>query len=288
MGTRGRPAPGVHHRRRRRAGRLPHRHLTRPPAPGWCGPGRPGPRSAIRRGGYRSVTLRVRVRYSRVTKQILVAEFLRAQAAWRLARAQRDPVRAARCAAALLDAAAFVATLTAGRPGPGRAGRGPGVSAATSSIPGRRRPDRRWWQFGDPPYAGPRDLLTALAAAVSPGPDALSAAASRAARPVRPAAGGPAPRNRPAGPPRGAGTPARPRPWRRGPGPGPAQARTRVSSPLRNRWQRTPPVARPLAGYSRYGVTFTVAAAVPGSAPLLPATVTTTASPASPGAPPGT
>ncbi|HYQ33040.1 MAG TPA: DNA gyrase subunit A, partial [Lapillicoccus sp.] len=28
----------------------------------------------------------------------------------------------------------------------------------------------------------------------------------------------------------------------------PAQARTRVSSPLRNRWQRTPPVARPLAG----------------------------------------
>ena len=25
----------------------------------------------------------------------------------------------------------------------------------------------RWWQFGDPPYAGPRDLLTALSAAVS-------------------------------------------------------------------------------------------------------------------------
>ena len=23
----------------------------------------------------------------------------------------------------------------------------------------------RWWQFGDPPYAGPRDLLATLAAA---------------------------------------------------------------------------------------------------------------------------
>src|SRR5215472_9088850 len=34
-------------------------------------------------------------------------------------------------------------------------------------------------------------------------------------------------------------------------GPGPAQASTRVSSPLRNLWQRTPPVARPLGGYSR-------------------------------------
>ena len=61
-------------------------------------------------------------------------------------------------------------------------------------------------------------------------------------------------------------------------GPGPAQASTSTSSPLRNRWQRTPPVARPLGGYSAYGVTFTVTAAVPGSAPALPATVTTTGS----------
>ena len=36
-------------------------------------------------------------------------------------------------------------------------------------------------------------------------------------------------------------------------GAGPAQAVSRVSSPLRKRWQRTPPVARPLAGYSREG-----------------------------------
>src|SRR5262249_60723335 len=48
---------------------------------------------------------------------------------------------------------------------------------------------------------------------------------------------------------------------------------------------RPPPVARPLAGYSRYGVTFTVAAPVPGSAPTAPATVTTTGPPA--GSPPG-
>src|SRR5690242_6588622 len=71
-------------------------------------------------------------------------------------------------------------------------------------------------------------------------------------------------------------------------GPGPAQASTRVSSPLRNLWQRTPPVARPLGGYSRYGVTFAVAAPVPGSAPVLPATVTTTGSPVPAGAVPTT
>ena len=56
----------------------------------------------------------------------------------------------------------------------------------------------------------------------------------------------------------------------------PAQAKTRVSSPLRKRWQRTPPVARPLAGYSLNGVTFTAPGSVPGSAVEDPETVTTT------------
>src|SRR5690348_6982288 len=56
----------------------------------------------------------------------------------------------------------------------------------------------------------------------------------------------------------------------------PAQAKTRVSSPLRNRWQRTPPVARPLAGYSLNGVTFTEPDSVPGSAEEAPETLTTT------------
>ncbi len=100
-----------------------------------------------------------------MTEEILVAEFFRAQAAWRLARADGDPVRAARCAAALLDAAAFVATLTP-----------QDTDLAALDAAGCFRGDAfdpgpagvlicRWWQFGDPPYAGPRDLLTALSAA---------------------------------------------------------------------------------------------------------------------------
>ncbi len=69
--------------------------------------------------------------------------------------------------------------------------------------------------------------------------------------------------------------PAAVAPWA---GPAPAQASTSTSSPLRNRWHLTPPVARPLAGNSAYGDTFTLAAAEPGSAPVLPAAVTTTGS----------
>src|SRR6185436_6211480 len=61
-------------------------------------------------------------------------------------------------------------------------------------------------------------------------------------------------------------------------GAGPTQASSRESSPLRKRWQRTPPVARPLDGYCRNSVTFTEPASVPGSARELPATVATTAS----------
>jgi hypothetical protein len=57
----------------------------------------------------------------------------------------------------------------------------------------------------------------------------------------------------------------------------PAQAMTSTSSPLRNRWQRTPPVARPLPGNSCSGVTLTLSPAAPGRAPVVPATVTTTA-----------
>ena len=63
---------------------------------------------------------------------------------------------------------------------------------------------------------------------------------------------------------------------RAGRGSGPRE--DELSSPLRKRWQRTPPVARPLAGYSANGVTLTEPASVPGSAVEDPATVTTTAS----------
>ena len=93
----------------------------------------------------------------------------------------------------------------------------------------------------------------------------------------------PDPSLRPSGGGSGTGVPAAVAPRA---GPGPAQASTSTSSPFRNRWQRTPPVARPLGGNSAYGVTFTLAGAVPGRAPSLPATVTTTGSAASPPAEP--
>ena len=57
----------------------------------------------------------------------------------------------------------------------------------------------------------------------------------------------PEPSRRPSGGGRSTGVPASVAPRA---GPGPAQASTSTSSPLRNRWQRTPPVARPLGGYS--------------------------------------
>jgi hypothetical protein len=94
-----------------------------------------------------------------------MAEFLRAQAAWRLARAGADPVRAARCAAALLDAAAFVVTLTEDDDDLAALARA-GCFGGEVLDPGARGLQiARWWQFGDPPYAGPRGLLTAMAAA---------------------------------------------------------------------------------------------------------------------------
>jgi hypothetical protein len=101
-----------------------------------------------------------------VTRQILLAEFLRAQAAWRLVRAGNDPIRTARCAAALLDAAAFVVTLAEDDEDLAALARA-GCFGDEAFYPGARGLQlARWWQFGEPPYAGPRDLLTSLAAAV--------------------------------------------------------------------------------------------------------------------------
>ena len=87
--------------------------------------------------------------------------------------------------------------------------------------------------------------------------------------------GVPDPSRRPVGSGRSIATP--PAPLARA-GVAPAQARTRVSSPLRKRWHRTPPVARPLGGYSAYGVTFRAPGWVPGRASLVPLAVTTIAS----------
>jgi hypothetical protein len=101
-----------------------------------------------------------------VKRQLLVAEFLRAQAAWRLARAGGDPVRTARCAAALLDAAAYVAALTDDDGGLAMLARG-GCFRGQVFDPGPKGVSiARWWQYRDVPHAGPQELIASLAAAL--------------------------------------------------------------------------------------------------------------------------
>jgi hypothetical protein len=95
-----------------------------------------------------------------------MAEFLRSQAAWRLARAGGDPIRTARSAAALLDAAAYVAALTDDDRGLALLARG-GCFRGQVFDPGPKGVSiTRYWQYRDVPQAGPQDLMAALAAAV--------------------------------------------------------------------------------------------------------------------------
>ena len=95
----------------------------------------------------------------------MITEFLRAQAGWRLVNAGRDPVRTARCAAALLDAAAFAATLGDDDPDLAALTRG-GCFRGPVFDPGPKGISlARWWQFGEAASARPRDLISALAAA---------------------------------------------------------------------------------------------------------------------------
>jgi hypothetical protein len=102
-----------------------------------------------------------------VTPQILIAEFLRAQAAWRLARAGDDPVAAARCAAALLDTAAFVAGLSDADRDLARLAQG-GCFRGQVFDPGPKGVSiARWWQYREVRQAGPRDLMVALVAATA-------------------------------------------------------------------------------------------------------------------------
>jgi hypothetical protein len=101
---------------------------------------------------------------------MLVAEFLRAQAGWWLAAAGADPVRAARCAAALLDAAAYAAGLTEDDQDLTRLAQG-GCFRGSVFDPGTKGiAITRWWQFDETPQAGPRDLIAALAVAAVTGP----------------------------------------------------------------------------------------------------------------------
>ncbi len=105
---------------------------------------------------------------------MLVAEFLRTQAGWRLATAEADPVRAARSAAALLDAAAYVAGLAEDDDDLALLNQG-GCFRGGAFDPGLKgRSIARWWQFGDQPQAGPRDLIAALATAAAAGSGRVS------------------------------------------------------------------------------------------------------------------
>ncbi len=118
---------------------------------------------------YRRSRLQLRIVITKiriVTRQILIAEFLRTQAAWRLARSGNDPVRAARCAAALLDAAAYVAGLTDDDQNLAVLARN-GCFRGQVFDPGPRGVSlARWWQYRDTPQAAPRELIAAMAAAV--------------------------------------------------------------------------------------------------------------------------
>ena len=97
----------------------------------------------------------------------MLTEFLRSQAAWRLANAERAPVPTARCAAALLDAAAYVATLADDDPDLAALNRS-GCFRGKVFDPGPRGLAlARWWQFSGTAHARPRDLIAALAAEAS-------------------------------------------------------------------------------------------------------------------------
>jgi len=96
-----------------------------------------------------------------------MANFLRAQAGWRLARAASDPVATARCAAALLDAAAYAAALTDDDPDLVTLARG-GCFQGELFDPGAGGVSvARGWQYREPREAGPRDLIRALASSVA-------------------------------------------------------------------------------------------------------------------------
>ena len=221
-----------------------------------------------------------------------MAQFLQARARWRLDSAGASANHAARSVVSLLDAVAYlgdvpdddpdIVTLDAAGCFRGEAF-DPGPEGALLI---------RQWQLADVASAGPRDLLTGLAQAALRTSASNPTGAPRRTKAARRTSAGyktrteppmtasapespvPDPSRLPIGSGSATGAPDSLAPTA---GADPAQAATSVSSPLRNRWQRTPPVARPLPGYSCMGVTFTLSAAAPGRAPALPATVTTTA-----------
>ena len=113
-----------------------------------------------------------------MTKAILVAQFLRARAWWRLDSAGASALHVARSVVSLLDAAAYLRDLPDDHPDM-MALEAAGCFGAGVFDPGPEGADIvREWQLADTRSAGPSDLLAELVRAAS----AASAAARAAAR----------------------------------------------------------------------------------------------------------
>ena len=127
-----------------------------------------------------------------VTKAILIAQFLRARARWRLDSAGASALHAARSVVALLDAAVYMQDIPDDDPDI-LALQAAGCFRGGVFDPGPKGTDlTRRWQLGDVPTAGPRDLLAALVRAAHGGPDAPAISIPRqAAASAAPANAGP-------------------------------------------------------------------------------------------------
>jgi len=97
-----------------------------------------------------------------VTKAILIAQFLRARARWRLDSAGASALHAARSVVALLDAAVYMLELPDDDPDI-LALQAAGCFRGGVFDPGPEGADIiRGWQLADEPSADPRDLLAEL------------------------------------------------------------------------------------------------------------------------------
>jgi hypothetical protein len=108
---------------------------------------------------------------------MLIADFLRAQAWWRLDSAGDSPLRVGRCVVSLLDAAAYLAEVPEDDPSLIALARAGCFSGGAFDPGDKGLALIRRWQLADKRSAGPEEFLPALAAAVTPTP---SAAALRA------------------------------------------------------------------------------------------------------------
>ncbi len=133
-----------------------------------------------------------------MTKAILVAQFLRARARWRLDSAGPSALHAARSVVSLLDAAAYLQHIPDDDPDI-LALQAAGCFRGDVFDPGPEGTDlTRRWQLADAPPAspalltGPRDLLAELVRAAYSRPDAPAISIPRqAAAPAAPANAGP-------------------------------------------------------------------------------------------------